>query len=72
MVSAAQTQAHSVRSTGVNLKPEQVAALVWKAAHGKKLHWKIHYLTHVLFGTFWAFPFLRRPMTKRLCLTPRK
>jgi NAD(P)-dependent dehydrogenase (short-subunit alcohol dehydrogenase family) len=72
MVTAAKTQAHSVHATGVNLSPEQIAALVWKAAHGKKLHWKIHYLTRVMFGAFWAFPFLRRPMTKMLCLTPRK
>ncbi|MFH1032905.1 MAG: SDR family oxidoreductase [Pseudomonadota bacterium] len=72
MVTAARTHAHSIESTGVNLKPEQIAALVWKAAHGRKRHWKIHYLTYVLFGTFWALPFLRRPMTKMLCLTPKK
>ncbi len=70
MVIKAQTQAFSVKSTGINLKPEQIARLVWKAAHGKKLHWKIHYLTYVLFATFWAMPFARRALVKKLCLSP--
>ncbi len=69
MVTDAKHQAHSVASTGVNLKAEQIAALVWKAAHGKKLHWKIHYLTYVLFFAFWMMPFLKRPVTKHLCLS---
>ena len=68
MVTDTPHQAHSVASTGVNLKAEQIAALVWKAAHGNKLHWKIHYLTYVLFFTFWALPFLKRPVIKHLCL----
>ena len=69
MVTEAVQQAHSVASTGVNLTAEQIASLVWKAAHGHKLHWKIHYLTHVLFFAFWALPFLRRPVVKHLCLS---
>lgn len=69
MVTQASQQAHSVASTGVNLTAEQIAALVWKAAHGNKLHWKIHYLTYVLFFTFWALPFLKRPVVKHLCLS---
>lgn len=70
MVSAAEHKAHSVASSGVNLEPQQIARLVWKAAHGHKLHWKIHYLTHLLTAVFWTFPFLRRPLVKKLCLTP--
>lgn len=69
MVTEAAQQAHSVASTGVNLQPEQIAVLVWKAAHGDKLHWKIHYLTYVLFFAFWAMPFLKRPLVKHLCLS---
>ena len=69
MVTAAERKAHSVASTGVNLKPEQIAELVWKAAHGNKLHWKIHYLTYVLFFSFWLMPFLKRPLVKYLCLS---
>jgi len=68
MVTAASTQASSVRSTGVNLQPEQVAKVVWKAAHGRKRHWKVHYLTHVLVAAFALLPPLRRPIIKALCL----
>lgn len=69
MVTAAARKAHSVTATGVNLTAKQIAALVWKAVHGSKLHWKIHYLTHVLFFAFWALPFLKRPLIKQLCLS---
>ncbi|MBI5585888.1 MAG: hypothetical protein HY892_18920, partial [Deltaproteobacteria bacterium] len=72
MVTASPTQAYSVQSTGINITHEQIALLVWKAAHGKKLHWKIHYLTYILFASFWALPFLKRPIVKMLCLTPVK
>lgn len=69
MVTGASQQAYSVTSTGVNLGPGQIAALVWKAAHGHKLHWKIHPMTYLLFFTFWALPFLKRPIIKHLCLS---
>lgn len=68
MVTQAAQHAYSVKTTGVNLKPEQIAQLVWKAAHGNRLHWKIHYLTHVMFFSFWLFPFLKRPVIKFLAL----
>ncbi len=68
MVTAASTQANSVRSTGVNVQPEHVAEVVWKAAHGRKRHWKIHYLTHLLVAAFALLPPLRRPVIKALCL----
>ncbi len=68
MVTAAATQARSVRSTGVNVQPQQVAEVVWKAAHGRKRHWKVHYLTHVLAAAFALLPPLRRPVVKALCL----
>lgn len=72
MVTEASHQARSVDTTGVNLTAAQIAALVWKAAHGRKLHWKIHYLTYVLFFFFWALPFLKRPLVKYLCLTQKE
>lgn len=68
MVTAAPTQASSVRSTGINVQPEQVAEVVWKAAHGRTRHWKVHYLTHVLVAVFALLPPLRRPVIKALCL----
>jgi NADP-dependent 3-hydroxy acid dehydrogenase YdfG len=71
MIQGAAHQAHSVASTGIKVRPEQVAGLVWKAAHGRKLHWKIHYLTYLQTGAFWLLPFIRRPLMKHLCLTPK-
>ncbi len=32
-------KAYSVEKVGVKVKPEDVAEVVWKAAHKKKLHW---------------------------------
>ncbi len=72
LVTKAERQAYSVQKTGINLVPEQIAALVWKAAHRHRLHWRIHYLTHVLVLTFWLFPFLRRPIVKHLALAPSR
>lgn len=69
MITKASRTAHSVPAAGVNLKPEQIAALVYKAVHGNKLHWKIHPFTYFLFFTFWALPFLKRPLIKRICLS---
>jgi len=68
MVTAASTQARSVRSTGVNVQPQQVAEVVWKAAHGRKRHWKVNYLTYMLTVAFTLLPPLRRPVVKALCL----
>jgi hypothetical protein len=45
-----------------------VAEVVWKAAHGRKCHRKVHYLTHVLAAAFALLPPLRRPAVKALCL----
>ena len=70
MVTGAERQAHSVSSVGVPIGPGEVAATVWKAAHGKKLHWKVYWMTHLLFGVAWLFPFLKRSLIKRLSLSP--
>ncbi|MES2127931.1 MAG: SDR family oxidoreductase [Pseudomonadota bacterium] len=70
LVHAASLQAYSVARTGVNLEPLQVAELAWKAAHGRRLHWKLHYLTHMLGLLFWLLPCVRRPLIRRLCLSP--
>jgi NADP-dependent 3-hydroxy acid dehydrogenase YdfG len=69
MVTHADHQATSVGTTGVNLTASQIAALVWKASHSYKLHWKIHYLTYVLMAAFWVMPFIRRTVVKHLCLS---
>lgn len=71
MVTGAARQAHSISVIGVNVKAEDVAVTAWRAAHGRRVHWRIHYLTHAQALFFWAFPFLKRPLMKYLCV-PRK
>ena len=46
--------------------PKKVAATVWRAAHGKKLHWKIGATIRVLMFGMWALPFARRFLVKTL------
>ena len=67
MVTDASQRSHAVAATGVNVQPEQVAEVVWKAAHERRRHWKIHYLTHVLGFIFAVLPTYRRSLAKRLC-----
>lgn len=69
MVTGAARQAHSISVIGVIVKAEDVAETVWRAAHGNRVHWRIHYLTHATAVFFWAFPFLKRPLMKYLCLS---
>jgi hypothetical protein len=47
-----------------------VAEAVWKAAHRKKLHWKIGASTHLLTALFHIMPFVRRYIVKTLTLPP--
>lgn len=72
MVLDADQTAHSLDKLSVRVEPSRVAATVWKAAHGRKLHWKIHYLTYLLTASFWALPFLKRPLVKHLCMSQNK
>lgn len=39
MIMKAEQKASSVRKLGVWVSPDQVAEIVWKAAHGRKVHW---------------------------------
>ena len=66
MIVDATVQATSVRRLGVRVSPEKVAATVWRAAHGKKLHWKIGATIRVLMFGMWALPFARRFLVKTL------
>ncbi len=70
MVTGAEHKAHSVSSLGVPIGPREVAAAVWKAVHGKKVHWKVYWMTHLLFGLAGIFPFLKRTLIKRITLPP--
>lgn len=58
---------HSIRMMGVNLGPEKVAKAVWKAAHGKKLHWDIS-TTWALNAFFHVMPFAGRFAVKALAM----
>jgi hypothetical protein len=57
-----------VEKMGVKLTPDQVAAVIYKAAHGKKLHWKMGGGAKILLFIFWAFPFLKRSIIKSVSL----
>ena len=67
MVRNAQWQAASIETMGVKAQPEDVAAIVWKAVHGRRAHWRVgldaklsHYAVR-LFGS-WVAPIYARMM----------
>jgi NADP-dependent 3-hydroxy acid dehydrogenase YdfG len=67
MVRNAEWKAASIESMGVKAKPEDVAAIVWKAVHGSRAHWRVgfdakmsHYAVR-LFGS-WVAPIYARLM----------
>ena len=66
MIVDAAIKATSVDRLGVRVRPEKVAATVWRAAHGHKLHWKIGATIRVLMFGMWALPFARRFLVKTL------
>jgi len=41
MVIDAPVKAASIERLGVKIAPEQVAATVWKAVHGRRVHWRV-------------------------------
>lgn len=60
----------SVKRMGVRLGPEKVAAAVWKAAHGKNLHWNISH-TWGLNLFLHLLPFAARSFVKGLTIETR-
>ncbi len=67
MVRNAPWKAATIESMGVKAKPEDVAAIVWKAVHGSRAHWRVgfdakmsHYAVR-LFGS-WVAPIYARLM----------
>jgi len=66
MITDAGIQATSVRRMGVHVGPKTVADAVWRAAHGRKLHWKVGATIRVLMLGMWALPFARRFLVKTL------
>ena len=63
-------EVYSIRKMGIKIEPATVAHTVWKAAHGKKLHWKIGLPTYVLSAIFWLLPVVRRTIVRKLAIAP--
>ena len=63
---------YSLKKMGVNIEPIQVAETAWKAANGKKLHWKIGGPTYALIALYWLMPFIRRRIAKFLTIPPNQ
>lgn len=66
MILDAAVQATSVRRLGVRITPAEVAAVVWKAAHGNRVHWKVGLLIRLMMAGTWALPFARRLLVRIL------
>jgi NAD(P)-dependent dehydrogenase (short-subunit alcohol dehydrogenase family) len=66
MIMDAEVQATSVHRLGVHIRPEKVAATVWCAVHGRRLHWKVGAAIRGLMFGMWALPFGRRFLVKAL------
>jgi len=62
---------YSIQKMGIKLEPSTIAETVWKAVHGKKLHWWVGGATYLLFGLFWLMPFIRRFAIKALTINPK-
>ena len=64
MVQTQTYRAGSLHAFGARLKPEQIAELVWKAAHGRRVHWVPGALLKTLRFLGGALPFVNRPTMK--------
>jgi hypothetical protein len=65
MVRSQTYRAGSLQTFGARLTPRQIAGVVWKAVHGRKVHWVPGALLKVLNYVGGALPFVSRP-TMRL------
>ncbi len=70
MISSQEKKISSLRVLGASTTPAEIAETVWKAVHGKKIHWLptfkikvIHFLTKIA-------PFLERPVMKWISKRP--
>lgn len=71
MILDAPVKAGSVARMGVRLEPRDVAAVVWKAAGGRRLHYRVGWLLTLTVFFNWAFPLFRRRMTAFLALSKK-
>lgn len=63
MVTEAEVMAKSVEKLGINITADEVARVVWKAAHKRKIHWQLGGSLLVSLILL-LFPFLKRPFIK--------
>lgn len=64
MVRTQSYRAGSLETFGARLTPRQIAEIVWKASHRKKVHWKPTALLKVLDYLGGALPWVSRPTMK--------
>ncbi|WP_372368194.1 SDR family oxidoreductase [Candidatus Uabimicrobium sp. HlEnr_7] len=64
MIKSQDHQCNSLKKFGAQLSPQQIAKIVWKAAHKKKVHWvptlQLKFLSYM--GN--AFPFMGKTLMK--------
>ena len=70
LITEPRIQATSVDRLGIRLQPEDVARVVWQAAHGHRVHWHVSLLLKSLVFLSWAFPFARRALVGFLTFSP--
>ncbi len=63
MLTEAKVQSSTLKKYGPRLTADQVAAVIWKAAHKKKIHWRVGGVNFMEF-LLWAFPFAKRSIIK--------
>lgn len=64
MIQSQEHQSNSLKKFGIPLTPKQIAKIVWKASHKKKVHWVPTIRLKVLSYLGNAFPFLGKPLMK--------
>jgi NADP-dependent 3-hydroxy acid dehydrogenase YdfG len=64
MVRTQEYRAGSLKTFGAKLTPQDIAEIVWKAVHGKKVHWMPGLLLKTLNYLGGALPFVSRPTMK--------
>ena len=64
MVRSQTYRAGSLHTFGARLTPDQIAQIVWKAVHGRRVHWVPGALLKVLNYLGGALPFVSRPTMK--------
>jgi len=72
MITDSAVKASSVDRLGIRLQPEDVARVVWKAAHGKKVHWRVGLLLTGVMLLSWAAPFGKRSVMKLLAFSGKQ